>query len=171
MQTETVRADITKLCLEAIVNPANSNITMGGGLAGAILKVGGQEIKNKAQKYIPVKVGKAVITKAGKLPAKYVIHAPTMEKPTEKVSVENTLLAMKAVLECAQKNKIAEIAVPGLGTGTGRVPADKAAEAMVSTAKEFRSKTVKKVVFVAFDQDMHDAFKKAINQADNNYNS
>ncbi len=171
MQTETVMADITKLDFEAIVNPANTNITMGGGLAKAILKAGGQEIKNEAQKYVPVKVGEAVITKAGKLPAKYVIHAPTMEKPAEKVGVKNTLLAMKAVLECAQKNKITEIAVPGLGTGTGKVPAGKAAEAMVSTAKEFRSKTVKKVVFVAFDQDMHDAFKKAIDQADNSYDS
>lgn len=103
MEIKVVKGDITKLEVEAIVNPANSNITMGGGLAGIIRRVGGEKIKKEAQKYIPVKVGDAVVTGAGRLPTKFVIHAPTMERPAMRVGKGNVQLAMRAILECAEK--------------------------------------------------------------------
>jgi len=73
--------DITKQEVDAIVNPANSMLVMGGGVAGAIKRVGGKEIEDESVKHAPVPVGEAVATGAGRLKAKYVIHAPTMERP------------------------------------------------------------------------------------------
>lgn len=73
--------DITVQQADAIVNPANSQLTMGGGAAGAIKRAGGNEIECQAIKRAPIPVGKAVATTAGRLKAKYVIHALTMQRP------------------------------------------------------------------------------------------
>ena len=106
--------------IEAIVNPANSYILMGGGLAGVIRRKGGPEIVEEAKKFVPVEVGKAVITGPGRLPCKFIIHAPTMREPAERIGAENVKKAMDAVLKCAEENGIEEVAVPGLGTGVGK---------------------------------------------------
>jgi O-acetyl-ADP-ribose deacetylase (regulator of RNase III) len=159
MKIEVVKADITRLDVEAIVNPANSRITMGGGLAGIIRSRGGEEIREEAQRHVPVPVGKAVVTGAGRLPCKYVIHAPTMERPAMKITAKNTELAMKAVLECAEENGISEVAVPGLGTGVGGVPLDDAARVMIGTAKGFRPGAVRKVIFVSYDDEFYEALR------------
>lgn len=161
MEISVVRGDITKLEMESIVNPANSMVTMGGGLAGIIRKVGGDEIRQEAQKFVPVPVGKAVVTRAGKLPAKFVIHAPTMEKPAEKVGKENARLAMRAILECAVENNISEVAVPGLGTGVGGVSYKDAAEVMVSEIKKYKGEYPKNVILVAYNDKLYKAFQNA----------
>jgi O-acetyl-ADP-ribose deacetylase (regulator of RNase III) len=161
MEIELYKGDITKLDVEAIVNPADSYISMGGGLAKAILDAGGEIIRKEAQKYTPVKVGEAIITSAGNLPAKYVIHAPTMETPGE-TSVENVRLAMTAVLECAEINNIRELAVPGLGTGVGGVEYKEAANVMVSIARGFEPKSIERLIFVAYDDKLYDVFKNAL---------
>jgi len=158
MSVEVYRGDITKLNVEAIVNPADSYISMGGGLAKRILELGGEIIRREAQKYAPVKVGEAIVTTAGDLPAKYVIHAPTMERPG-KTTVRNTKLAMNAILECAEKNDIGEIAVPGLGTGTGKVPYQDAARVMIDSVKNFKSRKIRKIIFVAYDKELYEVFK------------
>ncbi|MEX2689946.1 MAG: macro domain-containing protein, partial [Candidatus Njordarchaeum guaymaensis] len=72
-----IKGDITKMDVDAIVNPANSLLIMGGGVAGAIKRRGGQIIEDEAVKQGPIPVGNAVITSAGNLKARYVIHAPT----------------------------------------------------------------------------------------------
>jgi O-acetyl-ADP-ribose deacetylase (regulator of RNase III) len=159
MELEILKADITKLNVVAIVNPANSRITMGGGLAGVIRSRGGDEIREEAQKHVPVPVGKAVVTGAGRLPCRYVIHAPTMERPAMKITAKNTELAMGAVLECADRNGIREVAVPGLGTGVGGVPLENAARVMIETAKGFKSDVVKKVILVSYDDEFYEALR------------
>jgi O-acetyl-ADP-ribose deacetylase (regulator of RNase III) len=88
--------DITKLEADAIVNAANSHLIMGGGVAGAILRAGGREIQEEANKKAPVSVGKAIETTAGKLKAKYVIHAPTMERPAMPTSKQDVRLATRS---------------------------------------------------------------------------
>lgn len=160
MIIEVLRGDITKMGVEAIVNPANSYITMGGGLAGAIRRAGGEEIRKEAQKFTPVEVGRAVLTKAGKLPCKFVIHAPTMKRPAQKTTKENVRLATKGILECAERNGIEEIAIPGLGTGVGRVPYKDAAKVMTEEIKSFPAKSVKKIILVAFDEELYQAFRE-----------
>jgi len=159
MELEVFRGDITQMKVEAIVSPEDSNLSMGGGLARKILRVGGIEIFKEAQKHVPLRVGEAVLTKTGKLPCRYIIHAPTMERP-QKVSVKNTKLAMKAVLECAEKNGLTEVAVPGLGTGTGKVPFGEAAKTMIGVARSFKSKSLKKIIFVAYEDDFYLELKK-----------
>lgn len=164
MEIEIVKGDITKLKVEAIANPANSNMTMGGGLSGVILKAGGEEIEKEAQKLAPVKVGEAIVTGAGRLPAKYVIHAPTMEKPSMKVGKENVNLAMRAILKCADENGISEIAAPGLATGVGGVSYLDAAEAMVDEIKKFKGKDPQKVILVAYNDELYEAFKIVVSK-------
>ncbi len=116
------RGDITEEDVDAIVNAANSLMIMGGGVAGAIKRKGGQIIEDEARRYAPVPVGEAVATGAGKLRARYVIHVPTMEKPAMKISVENVRRAARAALKEAIKLGIKSVAFPALGAGVGGVP-------------------------------------------------
>ena len=125
--------DITKLNVDAIVNAANSQLWMGGGVAGAIKRAGGEEIEREALKQAPVPVGKAVATTAGRLKSKWVIHAPTMERPAMAIDKENVALAARAALRCSDQIGAKTIAIPALGTGVGGVPKDIAAKTMIST--------------------------------------
>lgn len=161
-----ITEDITKLKVDAIVNPANSMLLMGGGVAGAIKKVGGKEIEDAALKSAPVSVGEAIATNAGKLKAKYVIHAPTMEKPAMQTTVDNVKLAMEGALNCAERLGIKSIAFPGMGTGVGGLSLDEASEIMVEQIKshiDLRT-SLKEIVLVGFSNELASAFKGAINK-------
>ncbi len=164
---EAVMGDITKIAVDAIVNPANSLMIMGGGVAGAIKRAGGEEIEHEARRYVPVPVGKAIATRAGKLPAKFVIHAPTMERPAMRIGIENVIKAVRAALEKAEELSIDSIAFPGMGTGVGGVPYDEAAKAMVRTIKEFireGRKAPRRILLVAIDSELYEQFCNAINE-------
>lgn len=156
--------DITRQKVDAIVNPANSSLMMGGGAAGAIKRAGGKKIEDEAIKKAPVPVGKAIATNAGILEAKHVIHAPTMKMPAMHIGAENVKLAMQGALECAEQLAIQSIAFPGMGTGVGGLQFEEAAAIMVkATKKHIDSGTcVKKIVFVGFRDELTNAFKKAI---------
>ncbi|ABN69530.1 Appr-1-p processing domain protein [Staphylothermus marinus F1] len=132
-----VKGDITELDVEAIVNPANSFMLMGGGLAGVLKRKGGEIIENEAKKFAPVPVGKAVVTIAGVLKAKYIIHAPTMEKPAMRINPENAYKATFAALTKAFDLSLNRIAVPGMGTGVGGLSPSDAGKAMAKAIKEF----------------------------------
>jgi len=153
------QGDLTKISCDAIVNPANSFGYMGGGVAGAIKRVGGIEIENEAVSKAPIDVGKAIATTAGRLPCKYVIHAPTMKQPAMRIGVENVRLATKAALELGAELNLKTIAIPGMGTGVGRVPVEAAAEAIGSIAKEFEDK-FEKIILLDRNDDMTEAFRK-----------
>ncbi len=131
-----VAGDITKLEVDAIVNAANSQLIMGGGVAGAILKAGGQQIQEQAFKKAPVQIGHAVATKAGKLKTKYIIHAPTMTRPAMATSLDNVKTATAAALRCTQQAHARSLAFPGLGTGVGGLDLQEAANGMVETMKK-----------------------------------
>jgi O-acetyl-ADP-ribose deacetylase (regulator of RNase III) len=148
MKYEAKIGDITKADVDAIVNPANSYGYMGGGVADAIRKIGGEEIELEAASYAPILIGCAVITSGGKLKAKHVIHAPTMEQPAGRTSLDEIKKATQAALECAEENMIESIAMPGMGTGTGRIPYKKAAKAMIEVISNFKSEVVKKIVIM-----------------------
>ncbi len=161
---EVIMGDITKLSIEAIVNPANSLMIMGGGVAGAIRRVGGDVIEAEARRYAPVPIGKAVITTAGKLPSKYVIHSPTMEKPAMRTTKEKVRKAVKAALEVAEERGIKEVAFPGMGTGVGGVPPNEAAEVMINEILKFlkESRNLRRVVLVAFNNELYEAFENSL---------
>ncbi len=158
------KGDITKLEVDAIVNAANSRLIMGGGVAGAILRTGGREIQEEALKHAQVPVGKAVATKAGRLKAKYVIHAPTMERPAMRIHRENAQLATRGALECAEQLKIRSVAFPGMGTGVGGLTPEEAAQGMVQEIKRCidMNTTLKQIILVGFTEDLAHAFRNAL---------
>jgi len=151
------KGDITEEACDAIVNPANSLGIMGGGVALAIKRKGGKEIEAEARRKAPIPLGKAIATQAGKLKCKYVIHSPTMEKPAQKIPLENVRLATRAALELARKLKVKSIAFPGMGTGVGGVRAEDAARVMIEECKKFEDLEIR---LVAWDENLYQAFKK-----------
>ncbi len=155
-----VQGDITQMEVDVIVNAANSSLIMGGGVAGAILRKGGRTIQEEANRKAPVPVGKAAATNAGKLKAKYVIHAPTMEEPAMPTGRRKVGLATKAALECASQLGITSIAFPGMGTGVGGLDVEEAAEIMVQEIKRHieSGTSLKKVILVGYHSDLTQAF-------------
>ena len=158
------KGDITQIEVDAIVNAANSYGYMGGGVAGAIKSVGGSEIETEAVEQAPIPIGHAVLTTAGNLKAKHVIHAPTMEQPAQLTDVGRIKEATRAALECADINNLKRIAIPGMGTGVGRVPKDKAAQAMVEVIRAFKAESLEEVILIDTGDEMVKEFSKALHQ-------
>lgn len=153
----TKQGDITQIDCDAIINPANSFGYMGGGVAGAIKRAGGREIEKEAVNKAPIVVGEAIATTAGDLACKYVIHAPTMKRPAMRTSVENIEQATQAALKLAEKLDLHCIAIPGMGTGVGRVPQEKAAKAITTIVKEFEDK-FETIILIDRNKKMIDSF-------------
>src|SRR3990172_6677658 len=126
-----VPGDITALEVEAVVNAANNHLWMGGGVAGAIKTKGGADIEREAVKQGPIAVGEAVITRAGKLAAKYVIHAAVMGQDL-RTDRDNIRKATRASLKLCQEKGIKSLAFPALGTGVRGFPYGEAAQAMLA---------------------------------------
>jgi O-acetyl-ADP-ribose deacetylase (regulator of RNase III) len=159
-----VRGDITRSQAEAIVNPANSKLIMGGGVAGAIRRAGGPTIEKEALKRAPIRVGEAIATNAGKLAARYVIHAPTMSLPAMSTDLESIEKATSAALRVAKALGLASIAIPGMGTGVGGVPVNDAAQTMVGAIRRHLSEgtTLKHIFLVSIDEALTRSFESAL---------
>ena len=145
-----VEGDITHLRVDAIVNPANSLMIMGGGVAGAIKRRGGREIEEEAMKHAPVPVGEAIATGAGRLPARYVIHAPTMEAPAMRIPLRNAVLATRAALRKAEELCIESIALPAMGAGVGGLSVREVAREMAREAASLKPRCLRRIVLVAW---------------------
>ena len=135
MQIHLTKSDITQMAVDAIVNPANSLGIMGGGVAAALSRKGGSTIQREAMSLAPIAVGAAVVTNAGTLTAKHIIHAPTIDEPGQKSTIENVRRAIHAALLAASVRGFDIIAVPGMGTGLGGVDSYEAARAMIDEIK------------------------------------
>lgn len=165
MKIELLKADITEIQVDAIVNAANTSLLGGGGVDGAIHRKGGKAILDECvqirNKQGGCKTGEAVITTAGNLPSKYVIHTvgPVWNGDKEKKS---KLLAdcYKNSLNLAVENRIKTIAFPNISTGIYHFPKDKAAEIAVRAVKDFdKSNEIEKVIFVCFDDENYKIYK------------
>lgn len=159
-----IQGDITELITDVIVNAANAQLIMGGGVAGAIRRKGGPLIQEECNQIGGSFVGGAVITTGGKLKAKRVIHAvgPRMGEGNEDEKLKNaTLNSLKLMDEHELKN----IAFPAISTGIFGYPIEKCAKIMISTAKEYLSgKTqIKEVVFCLYSKPDFKVFKKELN--------
>lgn len=165
VEIEALHADITKLEVDAIVNAANTHLIMGGGVAGAIKRAGGKEIEEEAMKKGPIKIGFAVATSAGKLKAKYVIHAPTMELDF-KTDENKVRLATIAALKKAEELNISSLAFPALGTGVGGLAKDLVARIMVEELKKHidSGTRIKKILLVDINADQVEFFKKELGE-------
>lgn len=164
---ELIQGDITKITVDAIVNAANTSLLGGGGVDGAIHRAGGKEILDECVKIRDRQggcaVGEAVITTAGKLPARYVIH--TVGPVWNGGSSSEAQLLQKAYhnsLRLAVANEVRSIAFPGISTGIYRFPKDKAATIALNTVWDFLKKdqAIEKVVFVAFDAESHRIYEQ-----------
>jgi len=159
-----VRGDITEAEVDAIVNAANSELSMGTGVAGAMKRKGGTVIEEEAVRQGPIEPGEAVLTVAGNLPATHVIHAAALGHDL-KTNPERVVAATRSTLALAERHKISSIAFPALGSGVGGVPPTQAAEAMVSTVVEHVRKgntSLQKVVFVLYQDEAFKAFSDAL---------
>ena len=165
MKIEVVKGDITEIQTDAIVNAANTSLLGGGGVDGAIHRKGGKQILEECiairNRQGGCDVGQAVITTAGNLPSKFVIHTvgPVWNGDKEE---KKKLLAdcYKNSLELALGNAIKTIAFPNISTGIYHFPKDKAAEIAIQTVKEFsRKEEFEKIIFVCFDKENYSLYK------------
>lgn len=161
-----IQGDITKLKVDAIVNAANSSLMGGGGVDGAIHRAGGRSIIEECRRIVeirgPLNPGGAVITKAGNLPARHVIHTvgPIWYGGNKN---EVALLAgcYHNSLNLAQEHKLKSIAFPNISTGIFGFPKDTAAEISIATIQKFleTTKSRMQVTLVCFDVENYDLLK------------
>ena len=173
---EVIKADITEVKIDAIVNAANNKLIMGGGVAAAIKKKGGSSIEEEAKKQGPIKIGEAIITGAGKLKAKFIIHTATMGMPAcpprracrqagiFKTNQEIIRQATRSALQKTKDKDINSIALPALGCGVGGFAKEDAAKIMLEEVMTFSQKneTLKEVIFVLYDDKTYKIFKDVI---------
>lgn len=169
MKIEVIKADITEIKVDAIVNAANSSLLGGGGVDGAIHRKGGKEIL-EACKVIRnrqgrCKTGEAVITTAGKLPSNYVIHTvgPVWNggNNQEEMLLEN---CYKNSLRIAEENKLTSIAFPNISTGIYGFPINKAAIIAIQTVRNQLDslRSINEVIFVCFNEENYQLYKEII---------
>lgn len=161
-----IQGDITDIAADAVVNAANSSLWMGAGVAGAIKKKGGSEIEKDAVQKGPIDIGQAIVTAAGKLPAKYVIHAAVMGADL-KTDAEKIRMAILNSLKRAEELLLESIAFPALGTGVGGFPMAEASQIMLGAVKEhlqsYRS-TLEMIDFVLFGEEAFKAFEEVLSK-------
>ncbi len=165
---EIVQGDIVAQDTDAVVNAANNYLWMGSGVAGAIKAAGGEAIEEEATSQGPIPVGSSVITGAGELPARFVIHAAGMGQDL-KTDEDNIRKAVTSAMELAVERKLESMAFPAIGTGVGVFPLQKAAHIMLDAALELLLESVgsdgmslKLVRFVLFDEETFTAFRSEL---------
>jgi O-acetyl-ADP-ribose deacetylase (regulator of RNase III) len=162
---ETERGDISQARVDAVVNAANNHLWMGAGVAGALKRAGGAEIEREAVARGPVEIGEAVVTTAGTLHAKYVIHAAVMGQDL-RTDQSKITKATRNTLAQARELNVGSIAFPALGTGVGGFPPELAADAMIGECVAFinggSAPSLRRIVFVLFSDDVLNAFEKRL---------
>lgn len=164
-----VKGDITDLDVDAIVNAANSSLKMGGGVAGAILRKGGKEIQEECDRIGYCPVGGAVITGAGRLKAKYVIHAvgPRYGEGDEDRKLRDATLNS---LKLADKYALRSIAFPAISTGIFGFPKERCARIMIPAVIEYLESnptSIEKVIFCLYDDESYSIFEKVLEELKN----
>lgn len=162
-EISVIQGDIADQDTDAIVNAANNHLWMGAGVAGAIKRKGGVAIEQEAVAKGPIAVGTAVSTTAGALKAKRVIHAAVMGQD---LHTEADLIrkATQSSLAVAEKEELASISLPALGTGVGGFSLYHCASLMIGVAIDFliSASRLRQVRFVLFDHEARDAFEKEL---------
>ena len=160
LSVEVLQGDLTQQDVDAIVNAANNDLELGGGVAGAIARAGGPAIQAECRKIGPVEVGDAAITTGGNLKARYVIHAASM-RLGGRTSADSLRQSTRRSLEIANEKGLRSIAFPAVGTGIARFPLEDCARIMIEeVAAQGRAPTsLERVRFVLFGSDAEAAFK------------
>lgn len=156
--------DICDLEVDAIVNPANLSLWMATGVAGAIKRAGGDAIEFAAVRQAPVPLGEAIVTPAGKLAAKVVIHAVSLDRD-RRTSGPIIEAAVRSAMARAREIGAVSVAFPALGTGVGGFPLEEAARITVGTVRDEldRSPGIDSVTFALRGAAAYEAFGLAMN--------
>jgi O-acetyl-ADP-ribose deacetylase (regulator of RNase III) len=159
------QGDLTAEKVDAIVNAANTNLSLTNAIAGAIHLKGGATIQEECDNHGSAELGQAVLTGAGNLPAKHVIHAVANyigESPTP----ESIRSAIGNAMQVAEDNNIKSISIPSIGSEIGVLPANEVAEVMVGEVSGFLNKSdnIESVKFILLDSRTHDAFSEAVSK-------
>jgi len=162
---ELARTDITRMSVDAIVNAANEALQLGSGVAGAIRLNGGPTIQEECDQIGTCAVGQAVVTKAGKLPAKWVIHA--VGPVWKGGSFGEEMLLASAVLQALRRGEdigATSVALPAISAGAFGFPIELAAGITIAAARSFAptAEYVQKIVFCVPDDAVYAAFEKAL---------
>ena len=155
------QADVTQLDVDAITNAANTRLKHGGGVAAAISRAGGPAVQRESNEKAPIGLGDAVETTAGDMPARYVIHAATMELggPTSAEIIER---ATESTLAKADELGCRSLALPAFGTGVGGFRLADCARIMVEEARIFPARSLARVVFAVYGSEAYEAFSSAL---------
>ncbi len=167
---KVIQGDLTESGADAIVNAANSYLQHGGGVAGAIVRKGGNVIQEESNRIGMVPVGHAALTTAGKLKARYVIHAvgPRWGEGEEEKKLAN---AVRSVLELATEKSFTHIAMPAISAGIFGFPKKRCAEIIVGELAGFlgyNPTTLKEVDFYLLDRELIDFFKSEVSRIGKN---
>jgi O-acetyl-ADP-ribose deacetylase (regulator of RNase III) len=159
-ELEVIAGDITQLDVDAITNAANTQLKHGGGVAAAISRAAGPELQRESDEKAPIGLGEAVETTAGDMPARYVIHAATMELggPTSADIIER---ATRSTLAKAEQLGCRSLALVAFGTGVGGFPLEEAARIMGGAARE-HSGELERIVFAVRGDEAERAFREAL---------
>ncbi|MFZ0979960.1 MAG: macro domain-containing protein [Candidatus Acidiferrales bacterium] len=162
---EIQQGDLTEMNTDAIVNAANNDLQLGGGVAGAIRRKGGPKIQAECNEIGMIPVGGAAITSGGDLKARHVIHAASMELGG-RTSAQDLRSSTAHSLRIAAQNGLKSIAFPAVGTGIAEFPVRECAEIMLhEAAKHLEGPTsVEKIYFVLFDRDALKTFEEVFSE-------
>src|ERR1700694_237913 len=157
---EILQGDLTQQDVDAIVNAANNELELGGGVAGAIARAGGPQIQAECRAKGPIAVGDAAITGGGTLTARFVIHAASM-RPGGRTSAVSLRGSTRRSLEIASQRGLRSIAFPAVGTGIAHFPIDECARIMLEEVVTHgaRATSLREVRFILFGNEAEAAFR------------
>lgn len=159
------QGDLTEMDVDAIVNAANNDLKLGGGVAGAIRRKGGEEIQRECDAIGSIPVGYAAITGGGKLKARHVIHAASMQLGgmTTAASLRHSV---EYSLRIAAERGLKTIAFPAIGTGIAGFPMEECATIMLDEAARHlkTQSSIEKIYFVLFDAAASEVFQQIWNR-------
>jgi len=167
VEIETSKGDIASQSdITAVVNAANAQLRIGGGVAGAIHTAAGPGLSRECRQHAPIKPGEAVITGGHKLPNAYVIHCLGPVYGKDKPESKLLALCYENSLAIADNYEIDSIAFPAISTGAFGYPIDKATEVVFSVIKEKISKLehIKLIRFVLYSQETLDVYEEYLNK-------
>jgi O-acetyl-ADP-ribose deacetylase (regulator of RNase III) len=163
---ELWNGDICELEVDAIVNPANLSLWMSTGVGGAIKRAGGDEIEFAAVRQAPVALGESIVTTAGSLAARAVIHAVSLDR-VRRTSGTVIEAAVRSAMARAREMEATSIAFPALGTGVGGFPLEDAARITIAAVRDEleRSPGIDHVIFALRGAAAYHAFSAVLTPA------